>query len=348
MTITKPTYRQLEGLNQSSLKVYDSDPVRFYKEFILKEKREDSSSPAMLLGDLVDFYLLECKGNSAEFDSKFDDNYVLFNGSRTSSQVFDLADELFKVTKFSMTEEGEIITEFETRFKEAFNNIQANGKYKGKTWEKALDDFTANGMDYFASLMKSIGKKVVDLGLVERAKAITEQLLTDDFTKDIFSKDLLTKFAIEFEWYGFKCKMEADAIYIDHESKVIHPYDLKVTYDNEEFAYSYLKNGYYLQQAFYWEGIRNWKNANNLTDYVVNSMQFIVADSSKNSRRPLVYKLDVVHLDQGLEGFTNNGRYYRGVKELMEAVKWSNDNSIWNCSKEAFDNNGLMTLQEFK
>jgi hypothetical protein len=77
-------------------------------------------------------------------------------------------------------------------------------------------------------------------------------------------------------------------------------------------------------------------------------MQFIVADSSKNSRRPLVYKLDVVHLDQGLEGFTNNGRYYRGVKELMEAVKWSNDNSIWNCSKEAFDNNGLMILQEFK
>jgi hypothetical protein len=55
-----------------------------------------------------------------------------------------------------------------------------------------------------------------------------------------------------------------------------------------------------------------------------------------------------VHLDQGLEGFTNNGRYYRGVKELMEAVKWSNDNSIWNCSKEAFDNNGLMILQEFK
>ena len=61
MTITKPTYRQLEGLNQSALKVYDSDPVKFYKEFILKEQREDTSSPAMLLGDLVDFYLLECR-----------------------------------------------------------------------------------------------------------------------------------------------------------------------------------------------------------------------------------------------------------------------------------------------
>ena len=92
MTITKPTYRQLEGLNQSALKVYDSDPVKFYKEFILKEQREDTSSPAMLLGDLVDFYLLECKGNGADFDLKFDDKYVLFNGSRTTSQVFDLAD----------------------------------------------------------------------------------------------------------------------------------------------------------------------------------------------------------------------------------------------------------------
>ena len=349
MQIAKPIeYRKIDALNQSALKVYDTDPVLFYRQFILKEPREDSSSTAMLLGDLVDFYLLECRGNGADFDLKFDEKFVLFSGVRTTSQVFDLADELFKVTKLSMTEEGEIITDFEVRFKEAFNNVQAGGKYKGKTWEKGLDDFNLNGMVYFESLMKSIGKKVVDLNLIEKAKSIVDQLVTDDFTKDIFNKELLTKFAIEFEWFDFKCKMEADAIYVDHENKIIQPYDLKVTYDNEEFAYSYLKNGYYLQQAFYWEGIRNWKNVNGLEDYTIKPMSFVVADSSKNNRKPLVYQLTLEHLNQGFYGFTNNGRYYRGVNELMEAVKWSNDNNIWNCSKEAFDNNGLMTLQEFK
>lgn len=349
MQVTKPIeYRKIDALNQSALKVYDTDPVLFYRQFILKEPREDSSSTAMLLGDLVDFYLLECKGNGADFDLKFDDKFVLFSGARTTSQVFDLADELFKVTKLSMTEEGEIITDFEVRFKEAFNNVQAGGKYKGKTWEKALDDFTTNGMGYFESLMKSIGKKVVDLNLVEKAKNIVNQLVTDDFTKDIFNKELLTKFAIEFEWYGFKCKMEADAIYVDHENNTIQPYDLKVTYDNEEFAYSYLKNGYYIQQAFYFQGIMDWKTANGYQSYEIKPMSFIVADSSKNNRKPLVYKLTTRHVSQGYMGFTNNGRYYRGIEQLMEAVKWSNDNSIWNCSKEAFDSNGLITLQEFK
>ena len=56
MQIAKPIeYRKIDALNQSALKVYDTDPVLFYRQFILKEPREDSSSTAMLLGDLVDF-----------------------------------------------------------------------------------------------------------------------------------------------------------------------------------------------------------------------------------------------------------------------------------------------------
>ena len=66
MQVNKVDYRKVDALNQSALKVYDTDPIQFYKQFILKEKREDASSPSMLLGDLVDFYLLECRGNGAE------------------------------------------------------------------------------------------------------------------------------------------------------------------------------------------------------------------------------------------------------------------------------------------
>lgn len=349
MQIVKPTYRSLEGLNQSMLKIFDSDPIKFYREFVLKEIKEDNSSPAMLLGDLVDFYLLECRGNSVEFDSRFDEKYVLFNGNRSSSQVFDLADELFKVTKLNMTEEGEIVTQFETRFKEAFVNIQANGKYKGKTWEKGLEDFTANGMDYFQSLMKSIGKKVVDLGLIERAKVITEQLLTDDFTKDIFNnEELVTKQIIEFEWHGFKCKSEVDCFLINHENKTIQPFDLKITWDNESFDYMYIKNSYYLQQAFYDCALEEYCIQNNISDYTILPFCFIVGDSSKNSRRPLVYKLTAKHTEQGYNGFTFNNRYYRGINELIKAIEWANFNQIWNCSKENFENNGIVELQEFK
>ena len=142
--------------------------------------------------------------------------------------------------------------------------------------------------------------------------------------------------------------METDAIDIDHETKQIQPYDLKCTYDNEEFNYSYLKNGYYLQQAFYHKGIKVWAAKNNMSDYSILPMKFIVADTSKNNRRPLVYKLNWVHTDQGLYGFTNNGRHYRGIDQLMGAFIWAQENDIWNISKENFDNSGIVELQEFK
>ena len=76
-------------------------------------------------------------------------------------------------------------------------------------------------------------------------------------------------------------------------------------------------------------------------------MAFIVADSSKNGRRPLIYQLTEDHYVDGLVGFTNNGRKYRGVNVLMGAIKWANENQIWNCSQEAYLNNGILTLQEF-
>ena len=350
-TVTS-SYRELKKLNQSMLKIFDENPQVFYKQFVLGEQRKEEDTASTLLGSLCDYFLLECRGDENEFNQNFDKYFCLFQGNRTTAQVFDLCDELFTITKNSMTEGGEITVSFEDRFKEAFNNIQSQGKYKGKTWEKGLEDFNKSGKEYFDTLLQSIGKKVVDLSLVEKAKFITNQLLTDDFTKNLWvyeeNTEFLTKFAIEFEWYGFECKMEADAILVDHRSKTIYPFDLKVLYDNEEFGYSYLKNGYYLQQAFYWQGIKEWANAINIDEYEVKPMTFIVADSSKNGRRPLIYKLTEHHLMQGLTGFYNNGRYYRGVSELMGAVSWANYNQIWNVSREAFENNGIITLQEFK
>ena len=44
-------------------------------------------------------------------------------------------------------------------------------------------------------------------------KFITNQLLTDDFTKNLWvyeeNTEFLTKFAIEFEWYGFECSLKS-------------------------------------------------------------------------------------------------------------------------------------------
>ena len=53
--IDKPNvnYRKLDALNQSMIKLFDSDPVKFYEEFKLGRKRRDKKNVSLIIGDLV-------------------------------------------------------------------------------------------------------------------------------------------------------------------------------------------------------------------------------------------------------------------------------------------------------
>lgn len=340
---TKPVYRKLAGLNYSSIKVFDTDPMKFYQEFILGNVRDEKSSYSLTIGDLVDFYLITCSGDENLFNIEFDKYFAMYEGVKSSAQAFLLADELFALTKRDM-EDGVIITPFENRFKEAFDNLQTQGKYKGKTWEKGLEDFTKVAKDYFEKLVENINKKTVSLTDVEKAKSIVHVLINDDFTRDIFNNPaIVRKQILEFKYKGMACKAEVDFMIVDDVNKIIQPYDLKTTYDNEEFEYGYLKNGYYLQQAFYTIGLQEV-----FPDYEILPFKFVVADTSANNRRPLVYELSRPHLQQGLKGFVANTYKYRGIEELVDAICWADETGRWNVSKVNFENNGKIQLKNYE
>src|SRR4029079_2847520 len=125
-------------------------------------------------------------------------------------------------------------------------------------------------------------------------------------------------------------KSEIDILHIDHEKKIIYIKDLKTTYDNENFEYSYIKNSYYLQNAFYYLAVKYWAAQENL-DYDIVPMEFIVGDTSSNNRRPVRYTTSFADITSGLHGFTLRGNYYRGIHELVEEIEWCEKNNIWNC-----------------
>src|SRR5882672_2586510 len=108
-------YRKLDALNQSMLKVFDSDPVKFFEEFKLGKPRKQKKNVSFMIGDLVDFYLLECKGDEQELTNRFDEKFALFSGTKGSGQVFVLADYLFEETEASLNEKGEITISFMER-----------------------------------------------------------------------------------------------------------------------------------------------------------------------------------------------------------------------------------------
>ncbi len=357
-TLLKPPttdYRKIVAINQSAIKVYDTDPMKFFREFVLKEQRKEKDTFSLLLGTLVDYGVLECRGNEVEFEQNFDKYFTLFEGNKGTGQAFILADYLFEETMKSVNDKGIITCSFVDRFTDAFNRIQADGKYSKKTGEWAIEDFVKSpANDYFSKLMDSIGKKVIDLKLVDKGKQLIKQLLTDDFTCEIFNgnddKEMLTKFIIEWKYttlFGdiLECKQEVDHLLIDHDKKEVIISDLKCNFDNELFEYSYLKYGYYIQNAFYYLGVKYWLDENKMKDYtILDGMRFIVADTSGNNRRPLIYQTTLDDLQKGLNGFYLRGQRYEGVYGLLEAVNWAMATNIFNVTKENFDNNGQCKL----
>ena len=359
--VTTLNYRELDALNQSMIKLFDSDPVKFFEQFKLgKQKDEDKKSTSLIIGDLVDFYLLSCRGDEDQFYNRFDEKFALMNGEKGSGQVFLLADILFELTKRDTDKDsGKVKTSFESRFTEAVSRVQADGKYKGKLEEKILEDFEKNGLEYFETLLENIGKTVIDSSLVDKALIVGNKLKNDEFSRDYFDFDmlentdgmyeLLTHVPIQWTYRidakrTVECKSEIDMIFIDHEGKTIYPRDLKTSYDNESFDYMYIKNSYYLQNAFYWKAVRCWAIENNMADYVVKPLDFIVGDTSANNRRPLIYETSQDDVERGLKGFDLRGNHYRGIEELIEEIAWCEEKDIWDCSRDSYEKLGRMKL----
>jgi hypothetical protein len=355
------SYRKLDALNQSMIKLFDSDPVKFFEQFKLgKERDDDKKSVSLIIGDLVDFYLLSCKGNEDEFHNRFDEKFALFSGTKGTGQVYGLADLLFELTRRDTNKDtGKVKTSFETRFNEAVKIVQADGKYKGKTEEKVLEDFEKNGLAYFESLVNNVGRTVIDSSLVDKALYVGNRIKNDEFTREYFDfnerdmtanqLEVYTHFAVQWTYIvdakkKIECKSEIDLLVIDHARKIIHVRDLKTTYDNESFDYMYIKNSYYLQNAFYWKAIRVWAAENGMADYEVMPLEFIVGDTSANNRRPLVYRTSIQDVKFGLHGFDLRGTHYRGIEELIDEIVWCEEKNMWDCSREAYKNMGKMQL----
>lgn len=348
-------YRALGALNYSMVRLFDTDPVRFFEQFKLGWKRKNKTTASLVMGDVVDFYILDCRGDESEFDHRYDEKFALFDGTvKKTSQSIMLADVLFDITQDNLNQDGEVMLSFGTRFKEALQKMQALGKFGGKDEEKALEEFNKNGLAYFEARLDNIGKTIVDHSIIEKSKQIAKSILADSFTKEVFEDgedvEYFPKFPIEWVYVSkdgrkIECKSEIDILKINHQEKKIYLKDLKTTYDNENFEYSYLKHGYYLQAGFYYMAVKYFAEQEDMEDYHIVPMEFIVGDTSSNNRRPIKYKTSLKDLQMSLTGFSIRGTEYKGVNQIIEEINWAEDNDIWNCSREVFENEGKIKIK---
>ena len=352
MQIAKSEYRKINKLSASDIKLFNENRYKFYVTIVLGEKQEDLTSPPIVLGQLCDFILSDCRGSLDEFDKRFDEKFKLLSIKKGSGQMFLLVDELFKFTLRDMDEEGNITSSFSTRFEEAFDKLQSQDKFKGKKVEWALEQFRNSDEEiYFQECLDSIGKYVVDQSMLEKAKSTVEMVIQDENVNWLFNGkeglDNFGKTVIEFEYLGMECKCEIDDLSIDHLNKKIIITEIKTSYDiMDAFEYTYLKRRYDLAAAFYYIAVnQEFKENQGLSDYDI-EFQFLAVDTSKERLRPLIYKLSKDDINKVINGFRlKTGSYYKGLVELIQEIKWSSETQNWNISEKAFENNGILNLE---
>ena len=79
--------------------------------------------------------------------------------------------------------------------------------------------------------------------------------------------------------------------------------------------------------------------------YIACTPQFIVCDST-NYMDPLIYTLDDSDMDDAYNGFIHKGKTYPGVKDIIQGLKWAQDNDVWSISKKNYELGGVVNIKK--
>ena len=227
--------------------------------------------------------------------------------------------------------------------------------------EKVIEKFWASPelVDYY-TLTRNLPSSVTVLSVDEYdiVQKAVETIMSNEFVRKYFTKEeekeLLHQVPIYFELLGMECKALLDGILIDHKNKTIQPFDLKSSRSASDFASSFLQFGYYRQAAFYNRALTLGNSPVKLLileeDYKVLPFRFIVVDNKKSGSFPaIIYEVAPNDLVCGLYGgYTEKGRYYKGIIQLIEDYKWHLEKDYWEMPRELYENEGVKVLEVFE
>lgn len=335
-------YREIPIDSSSSLKDFSLDRKKYYRRYVLGEEVEESDTLAIKMGKLTETILME----NHLFDDKF---YMSSCVSPPTGLMLNFVESLYKFTKESTDDSGRIIRTFEQISRDAYSESGFKISY-----DAVITKFVGSDAEIYYNEIRKVrsqGLTVVTSSEVQLADKIVNELKTNPFTAKIVNQvndlryTVLIQHQIEkylIDNYPFKSML--DKVIIDHDEKTIQVYDLKCVWSVENFFEEYyLYRRAYIQAFLYLQGIRQFADANEMADYTVLPMRFIVCDSI-NYFSSLIYEVSPEMINDAYEGFDYKGRQYPGVKNLIEDLRWARENNTWNISRANHLNNGVIIL----
>ena len=341
-TKTEAQYRAIYLDSSSSLKDFSMDRKKYHKKYILNQVVEDEESKAATTGRLVETLLME----PHLFDEKF---HISTCMSTPTAMMLDFVEALYKYTVEATTEDGMVTRSFEDMCKDAY----ADAGFK-ITLDAVLKKFIGSEAEIYYKEIREVRSKkltVVTTKEIENAEKVVLELRTNPTTAEIVNLVNDTQYSVfnqlQVEGYDVldhKFKSMMDKVIVDHKAKTVQVYDLKCTWSVENF-YSeyYLYRRAYIQGYLYHQAAQFWASECGYGDYKILYPKFIVCDST-NYMNPLIYAMTMQSWMAAVNGFEYKGREYPGVKQLIEDLKWTLENDIWNISRENHINNGIVNL----
>lgn len=344
-TKTEAQYRAVVMDSSSSLKDFSQDRKKYYKKYFLEEKVEEKENLAANMGRIVEVLLME----PHLFDDKF---YMSSCASTPTGLMLDFVEALYKVTKESTDEFGVINKTFAEMSAEAYTISGFKIKY-----EAVMGKFIGSDAEIYYNEIRTVRSKnltVINTMEVSIAEKIVEQLKTNSTTGPIVNLVNSSRYEVidqmQVEGYiidGHKFKSMLDKVVIDHKEKTIQPYDLKCTWNVENFYEEYyLYRRAYIQAYLYYNAMLHLVKTDDSPyyGYTVNFLQFIVCDST-NYYQPLIYTLDMDDMMDAYNGFVHKGRTYPGIQELIAALTWCITTNTWNISHKNYLSNGVVNIK---
>jgi hypothetical protein len=341
---TEANYRAVLLDSSSSLKDFSMDRRKYHKKYVMNEDVAEKENLAANMGRIVETLLMEPE----EFDGRF---YLSSLISAPTGLMLDFVEALYKFTIEATDEFGNITRDFSSLAQDAY--IESGFKIK---FEAVVSKFIGSDAEIYYKEIREVRSRrltVVTTKEVSNAEKIVEELRNNFATSSIVSLINSSRWEVrnqlQVEGYivdGHQFKSMMDKVVIDHEEKTIQVYDLKCTWSVENFLEEYyLYRRSYIQAYLYFkacEYIRD--NEEELDDYKVLFPKFIVCDST-NYMNPLVYTLRDSDMNDAYNGFEHKGRNYPGVKELIQDLKWAQENDVWNISRKNYLNKGLVNIR---
>lgn len=312
-------YKEIEGVNKSSLKDLLDDPYLYYLVYVVKEptvakKFLEKKSKQFLMGDLIDAFLTN--------EVAISENCYISKSEAPGEKTVEVINHIFKNLPVPdpNTELSDDLKVYDAQITKALEEVDFQRNWKIETRKEKI---ISGGSDYFKELFHAQTKQVIGVQTYNKARLIAE-LMKTYYETAIWCKNdeeyTYTQLALTTDYNGLKIKGLLDRLkFTGPDSAIITDYKSSAT--PQQFRKSWVDYEYGDQAVFY-EGLvkAEWPQITNITTNFVVGFTEAYTDSHETDPnfypRPMVYTMQEADYAHSRESIRNKLNFRLKCEQL--------------------------------